>query len=173
MMLTFRSKHLKSIMHSRRNLHGKTTWCFSIFGFLMVFSSCLTSDQGLLFNLPVLVQNYMVKCFSRNLLLKHDLPWFLCRGLVHTLRSPQWPEIKMIFTFYWWKQSHKTELKTTFKNPVECYVFFLFNGFAHLSSCCLLQSLVKQLENTMICYWRTLGSIHPMGAKRKQTDLAF
>jgi len=30
-------------------------------------------DQGILFNMSVLVQNCTVKYFSRNLLLKHDL----------------------------------------------------------------------------------------------------
>jgi len=38
---------------------------------------------------------------------------------------------------------------------------------------CLLQSLVKQLRNTMICCWRALGCVHPTRPKREQMHLAF
>jgi len=73
---------------------------FQIQAFISNHAHKKMGDQCILSNRPVLVQNCMVKCFSRITLLKHDLTLISLQGVcTHPKVSPSWPKNKIMIIF--------------------------------------------------------------------------
>jgi len=68
-----------------------------------------------------------------------------------------------MITFNWWKQGHKTVLKTVFENRIKSYMFFLLQWVCSAPSLlACFQSMVNLPGNTLICCWEALGCIQPI-----------